>query len=57
MFFLSKMVYLDVKYMTASRNYEFLNTGNRLNADHFIDVYYFELHYYTHFRTSKNNNK
>jgi len=31
--FLSKMVYLDVKYMTASRNYEFLNTGTRLNAN------------------------
>ena len=28
-----KMVYLDVKYMTAGRNYEFINTGTRLNAD------------------------
>jgi len=26
------MVYLDVKYMTENRNYEFLNTGIRLNA-------------------------
>ena len=26
-------MYLDVKYMTASRNYEFLNTGTRLNAN------------------------
>jgi len=25
--FLSKMVYLDVKYMTENRNYEFLSTG------------------------------
>ena len=31
--FLSKMVYLDVKYMTANRNFEFLNTGTRLNAN------------------------
>jgi len=30
---MSKMVYLDVEYMTANRNYEFLNTGTRLNAD------------------------
>jgi len=25
-------VYLDVNCMTANRNYEFLNTGTRLNA-------------------------
>src|SRR6218665_561145 len=31
--FLSKMVYLDVKYMTENRNYEFLNTVTHLNAD------------------------
>jgi len=31
--FLSKMVYLGVKYMTANRNNEFLNTGTRFNAD------------------------
>ena len=30
---LSKMVYLDVNYMTANRNYEFLNTGTRLNVN------------------------
>ena len=30
---LGKMVYLDVKYITANRNYDFLITGTRLNAD------------------------
>jgi len=46
-------VYLDVKYMTANRNYEFLNTGTRLNAYDTLSLYNIELHYYTHFRTSK----
>jgi len=27
------MMYLGVKYMTANLNYEFLNTGTRLNAN------------------------
>src|SRR6218665_43887 len=55
--FLSKMVYLDLKYTPAIRNYEFLITGISSQCGwHTLSPYYLELHYYTHFRTSQNNN-
>jgi len=54
MIFLSKMVYLGVKYMSANWNYEFLNTGTSSQCRwHTLSLYYLKLQRCPQFRTSK----